>query len=82
MNSALQCLSHTPGIVEYFTRLKLFIGDLNLDNALASKNNKIAIEFAKVINKMWNAKRENNNAFSPFTLKGAIGQENSMFKGY
>ena len=84
MNSALQCLSHTPELTNYFCKLALFKKDLNLDNALASKHNQIAIWFAKFMDRMWNHAKNSygSEVFSPSDLKRSIGMENSMFKGF
>ena len=83
MNSALQCLSHTPELVQYFCRLMLFKEDLNSVNPLASNNNEIAILFAKFLDRMWNSqvKIHGQEVFNPMVLKRAIGTKNSLFKG-
>ena len=87
MNSALQCLSHTPPLIQYFTKLMLFKEQCNLGNTWGSKNNQVAILFAKFLHTMWN---ESLNAksntfmagsFNPFAIKMAIGNKNDMFKG-
>jgi ubiquitin C-terminal hydrolase len=81
MNSALQCLSHTEALTTYFCKLMLFKEDLNLSNKLASKNNEIAILFAKFLNTMWNESENSTKSFNPIMLKRAIGMKNDMFKG-
>lgn len=84
MNSALQCLSHTPALVNYFCKQVIFKDELNNENPLASKHNKIALEFAKFLNRMWNSPKKDwgSEVFSPGQLKAVIGDENSMFKGF
>lgn len=84
MNSALQCLSNTPGLMKYFCKFTLFKDDLNNENPLASKHNMISLEFAKFLNRMWNSPKKGwgDEVFSPAKLKQAIGNENSMFKGF
>lgn len=81
MNSALQCLSHTEPLMLYFCKLMLFKSDLNPGNKLASKNNEIAILFAKFLHTMWNEPRSSQSSFNPILLKRAIGMKNDMFKG-
>ena len=49
MNSALQCLSHTAPLIQYFLRDQLFKQELNPTNPMASKNNEITIYFAKFL---------------------------------
>ena len=73
--------------MNYFCKQLIFKGELNKDNALASKYNKITLEFAKFLNQMWNSPKKesagwNSNSFRPTDLKYAIGVENSMFKGF
>ena len=69
--------------MQYFSRLMLFKTELNNSNPLASKNNEIAIYFAKFLDQMWNSPRKQmGNVFSPAMLKLAIGRANSMFKGF
>jgi hypothetical protein len=79
MNSALQCLSNTPELVNYFCKLMLFKEDLNKQNPLASSNNEIAILFARFLDRMWNHPK--GGVFNPMILKRAIGMKNSLFKG-
>ena len=55
---------------------------MNTNNALASKNNEVAILFAKFLHELWNKKDGHSNCFSPSTLKRSIGNHNSMFKGF
>lgn len=87
MNSALQCLSHTEPLMRYFCKLMLFKGDLNPTNTWGSKNNEIAILFARFLHSMWNEDQSSKSAnswqkaFNPFALKRAIGTKNDMFKG-
>ena len=65
----------------------LFKEQLNPGNTWGSKNNQVAILFAKFLNTMWNeglnAKSNSYMAgcFSPFAIKMAIGTKNDMFKG-
>jgi ubiquitin C-terminal hydrolase len=81
MNSALQCLSHSMPLVSYFCKHLLFKEDLNSSNKLASKNNEIAILFAKFLHTMWNEEENGQKSFNPILLKRAIGIKNDMFKG-
>lgn len=82
MNSALQCLSHTSPLMQYFCREMLFKADLNPKNALASTNNEVTILFAKLLHELWNKGGSYGSAFAPRALKASIGSHNSMFKGF
>ena len=57
MNSALQCLSNTPSLMQYFCKDKLFLEELNKDNKLSSKDNMVTILFSKLLHNLWNTKR-------------------------
>jgi ubiquitin C-terminal hydrolase len=82
MNSALQCLSHTAPLMQYFCRSMGFKADLNPKNALASVNNEVAILFAKFLHEMQNVKASPSAVFNPSALKRTIGAHNSLFKGF
>lgn len=84
MNSALQCLSNTPALVNYFAKHMLFKKEVNPKNALASSCNEVLIQFAKFLNEMWNKQKSGGNYeyFNPIEFKRAVGNNNSMFKGF
>ncbi|KAF5819518.1 putative ubiquitinyl hydrolase 1 [Helianthus annuus] len=50
MNSAIQCLAHTPQLVDYF--LGDFRKDLNFENPLGM-NGKLALAFGDLIRQLW-----------------------------
>ncbi|KAG7280843.1 hypothetical protein CRUP_010825, partial [Coryphaenoides rupestris] len=54
MNSALQCLSNTPPLTEYFLR-SAYLEELNFTNPLGMKG-EIAEAFADVIKQMWSGR--------------------------
>ncbi|XP_060788407.1 ubiquitin carboxyl-terminal hydrolase 11 isoform X2 [Neoarius graeffei] len=54
MNSALQCLSNTPPLTEYFLR-NLYLEELNFTNPLGMKG-EIAEAYADVIKQMWSGR--------------------------
>lgn len=54
MNSALQCLSATEGLMEFFATGK-FLSEINKDNPLG-KGGELATEFGKLMSRMWSGK--------------------------
>lgn len=77
MNSALQCVSNTYGLVKYFIE-KRFIKEINLDNPLGSKG-KLTQKYWGLIRNLWINK---NSVYSPYGIKNAVAQINSIFSGY
>ena len=52
---------------------------------MSSVNNEITILFARLLDQMWNqegGKLYSSDSFNPHILKKAIGNKNSLFKGY
>lgn len=84
MNSMLQCLINTPPLKDYFlkmdeeTKKEAFYKDINADNPLGMKG-MIAIEFGRLIRKMWGGEY---SVVSPTSLKSVIGQYAPQFAGY
>ncbi|KAG2330310.1 hypothetical protein Bca52824_001490 [Brassica carinata] len=76
MNSALQCLAHTPPIVEYF--LQDYSADLNKDNPLGMRG-ELAIEFGELLKKLWSSGR---NAVAPRSFKTKLARFAPQFSGY
>lgn len=74
MNSALQCLSASWPLTNYFLQ-KLFLNEVNLDNPLGTKG-KVLFYYAKLLNELWN---KNITSYSPSSLKNAIEKHNPMF---
>jgi uncharacterized UBP type Zn finger protein len=64
----------------------MFIEDLNSENPMKSANNEITILYAKLLHEMWNKEKPLNtygsDSFNPHQLKKAIGNKNSLFKGF
>ncbi|XP_010542043.1 PREDICTED: ubiquitin carboxyl-terminal hydrolase 9-like isoform X2 [Tarenaya hassleriana] len=76
MNSALQCLAHTPPIVEYF--LQDYSDDLNTQNPLGMCG-ELALAFGELLRKLWSSGR---NAVVPRTFKTKLARFAPQFSGY
>jgi len=77
MNTALQCLSNTLPLTQYFL-LKKFIPDINNDNVLGS-NGEIVFSYIKTLTTLW---AKDVSSFSPNMMKRAAGKMNAMFEGF
>ncbi|CAL8253248.1 unnamed protein product [Arctogadus glacialis] len=77
MNSALQCLSNTPPLTEYFLR-SAYLEELNFTNPLGMKG-EIAEAFADVIKQMWSGR---HHSVVPRIFKTKVGHFASQFLGY
>ncbi|KAL8039905.1 hypothetical protein ABFX02_10G067000 [Erythranthe guttata] len=76
MNSAIQCLVHTPKLVDYF--LGNFRKDLNYENPLGM-NGKLAIAFGDLLRKLWTP---GATPVSPRMFKSTISSFAPRFSGY
>ncbi|CAM8995947.1 unnamed protein product [Rhodiola kirilowii] len=76
MNSALQCLVHTPPIAEYF--LQDYTDDINTKNPLGM-HGELALAFGDLLRKLWSSGR---NAVAPRVFKGKLGRFAPQFSGY
>ncbi|CAF2125121.1 unnamed protein product [Brassica napus] len=76
MNSALQCLAHTPPIIEYF--LQDYSEDINRDNPLGMCG-ELAIAFGELLKKLWSSGR---NAVAPRSFKTKLARFAPQFSGY
>ncbi|KAF8082389.1 hypothetical protein N665_0829s0006 [Sinapis alba] len=76
MNSTLQCLAHTPPIVDYF--LKDYSSDINKDNPLGMRG-ELAIEFGELLRKLWSS---GQNTVAPRSFKTKLGRFAPQFSGY
>ncbi|KAL8526927.1 hypothetical protein ACS0TY_015974 [Phlomoides rotata] len=76
MNSAIQCLAHTPKLVDYF--LGDFRKDLNHGNPLGM-NGKLAIAFGDLLRKLWTP---GVASVAPNMLKSTISSFAPQFNGY
>ncbi|GFQ03504.1 ubiquitin carboxyl-terminal hydrolase 8 [Phtheirospermum japonicum] len=76
MNSAIQCLVHTPKLVDYF--LGNFRRDLNSENPLGMKG-KLAIAFGDLLRKLWSP---GARSVAPSMFKSTIASFAPQFSGY
>ncbi|XP_029471621.1 ubiquitin carboxyl-terminal hydrolase 15 isoform X2 [Rhinatrema bivittatum] len=77
MNSAIQCLSNTPPLTEYFLNDK-YQDELNLDNPLGMRG-EIAKSYAEHIKQMWSGKY---SYVTPRVFKTQVGRFAPQFSGY
>ncbi|XP_063783449.1 ubiquitin carboxyl-terminal hydrolase 15 isoform X3 [Pseudophryne corroboree] len=77
MNSAIQCLSNTPPLTEYFLNDK-YQEELNLDNPLGMRG-EIAKSYAELIKQMWSGKY---SYVTPRSFKTQVGRFAPQFSGY
>uniref|UniRef100_A0A8C7IHY7 ubiquitinyl hydrolase 1 n=1 Tax=Oncorhynchus kisutch TaxID=8019 RepID=A0A8C7IHY7_ONCKI len=77
MNSALQCLSNTPPLTEYFLQ-SAYLEELNFTNPLGMKG-EIAEAYADVIKQMWSGR---HYSVVPRLFKTKVGHFASQFLGY
>jgi hypothetical protein len=74
MNSALQCLSHTKDLKDYFLT-KEYELDINPDNPMGSKDSGLVKSFASLIFELWNGI---GSVVIPSVFKNEIGKFRSM----
>ncbi|XP_033882743.3 ubiquitin carboxyl-terminal hydrolase 15 isoform X2 [Acipenser ruthenus] len=77
MNSAVQCLSNTPPLTEYFLNDK-YQEELNMDNPLGMRG-EIAKAYADLIKQIWSGKF---NYITPRAFKTQVGRFAPQFSGY
>uniref|UniRef100_A0A7N5K4S4 Ubiquitin carboxyl-terminal hydrolase n=1 Tax=Ailuropoda melanoleuca TaxID=9646 RepID=A0A7N5K4S4_AILME len=77
MNSAIQCLSNTPPLTEYFLNDK-YQEELNFDNPLGMRG-EIAKSYAELIKQMWSGKF---SYVTPRAFKTQVGRFAPQFSGY
>jgi len=77
MNSALQCMSNTYDLTEYFLD-NSFVHDLNPKNALGT-GGRLAVAYAELLKEIWYG---NSSHTSPWDFKKVIGKFASQFHGY
>ncbi|PWA23263.1 hypothetical protein CCH79_00018968 [Gambusia affinis] len=83
MNSALQCLSNTPPLTEYFLRSS-YLDELNFTNPLGMKG-EIAEAYADIIKQMWSGRHYSvvPRVFKvPLAHRTKVGHFASQFLGY
>eukprot|EP01028_Stygiella_incarcerata_P007492 TRINITY_DN3102_c0_g1_i1.p1 TRINITY_DN3102_c0_g1~~TRINITY_DN3102_c0_g1_i1.p1 ORF type:complete len:958 (+),score=216.20 TRINITY_DN3102_c0_g1_i1:428-2875(+) len=77
MNSALQCLSHSKELVEFFMTGQ-YRRDINKKNVLGTKG-VLAEEYARLLTNLWSG---DYSSFSPRDLKFSISTFAPQFSGY
>lgn len=76
MNSAIQCLVHTPPLVEYF--LQDYSEDINRENPLGM-NGELALAFGKLLRELWCS---GQRAVAPRSFKSTLSRFAPQFSGY
>nr|GME00539.1 ubiquitin carboxyl-terminal hydrolase 9 [Ipomoea batatas] len=76
MNSALQCLVHTPPLAEYF--LQDYSDEINRHNPLGM-HGELALVFGELLRKLWSSGR---TSVAPRAFKGKLGRFAPQFSGY
>ncbi|XP_068649713.1 ubiquitin carboxyl-terminal hydrolase 9-like [Aristolochia californica] len=76
MNSALQCLVHTPPLVKYF--LKDYSMEINRENPLGLQG-ELAIAFGELLRQMWSSEK---TSIAPRSFKTKLARFASQFSGY
>ncbi|MCL7044181.1 hypothetical protein MKW94_030699 [Papaver nudicaule] len=76
MNSSLQCLFHTPPLVEYF--LQDYTEEINKQNPLGL-HGELAIAFGDLLRKIWSSGRA---PIAPRVFKGKLARFAPQFSGY
>ncbi|KAF5336704.1 hypothetical protein D9758_015091 [Tetrapyrgos nigripes] len=86
MNSAVQCLAHTPEVAEYFLS-GVFEQELNPDNPLGM-HGQIAQAFAALLHKIWSttfqstSSYSSSHSYSPREFKSTLSRFAPQFSGY
>ncbi|KAE8725341.1 Ubiquitin carboxyl-terminal hydrolase 9 [Hibiscus syriacus] len=76
MNSALQCLVHTPPLVKYF--LKDYSDEINTQNPLGM-HGELALAFGELLRKLWSS---GQTSIAPRVFKGKLARFAPQFSGY
>ncbi|WOL08121.1 ubiquitin carboxyl-terminal hydrolase 9 [Canna indica] len=76
MNSALQCLVHTPPLVDYF--LQDYSEEINKENPLGLQG-ELAIVFGELLRKLWSSGR---TSVAPRAFKAKLARFAPQFSGY
>lgn len=77
MNSALQCLSNTPELTEYFLTDR-YVPEINRTNLLGMKG-LVAESYANLLKDVWSGKY---SVISPVDFKTTIGKFRPQFSGF
>ncbi|XP_042520355.1 ubiquitin carboxyl-terminal hydrolase 9-like [Macadamia integrifolia] len=76
MNSAIQCLVHTPPLVEYF--LQDYSEEINKQNPLGM-HGELAFAFGDLLRRLWSSGR---TPLAPRAFKGKLARFAPQFSGY
>ncbi|CAA0843231.1 Ubiquitin carboxyl-terminal hydrolase 9 [Striga hermonthica] len=76
MNSAVQCLVHTPNLVDYF--LQDYTDEINKQNPLGM-HGELALAFGELLRKLWSSGR---TPVAPRVFKGKLSRFAPQFSGY
>ncbi|KAJ4955135.1 hypothetical protein NE237_011918 [Protea cynaroides] len=76
MNSAIQCLVHTPPLVEYF--LQDYSEEINQKNPLGM-HGELALGFGDLLRRLWSSGR---TPIAPRAFKGKLARFAPQFSGY
>ncbi|XP_010267386.1 PREDICTED: ubiquitin carboxyl-terminal hydrolase 9-like isoform X2 [Nelumbo nucifera] len=76
MNSAIQCLVHTPPLLEYF--LQDYNEEINKQNPLGL-HGELAVAFGELLRKLWSSGR---TPIAPRAFKGKLARFAPQFSGY
>ncbi|KAF7828086.1 ubiquitin carboxyl-terminal hydrolase 9 [Senna tora] len=76
MNSAIQCLVHTPPLVKYF--LQDYSEEINVENPLGMRG-ELALAFGELLRKLWSSGR---TTVAPRVFKGKLARFAPQFSGY
>ncbi|KAI0289608.1 hypothetical protein BC826DRAFT_914263 [Russula brevipes] len=79
MNSALQCLAHTPQLTDYFLT-DVFTQELNPDNPLGMRG-EIAQSFGALLQRIWSDTSQ-TTSYSPREFKSVLSRFAPQFSGY
>ncbi|XP_024528221.1 ubiquitin carboxyl-terminal hydrolase 5 [Selaginella moellendorffii] len=76
MNSALQCLVHTPQLTTFF--LQDYSKEINRDNMMGTKG-ELAVAFGELLRKVWSPK---SSPYSPRSFKMKLSRFAPQFSGF
>ena len=76
MNSAIQCLSHTPLLTQYFLSHS-YRADINTVNEMGAQG-RLAIGYANLVSELWMRRRR---CVNPRVFKNVIAKFNDQFAG-
>lgn len=78
MNSALQCVSNTFPLTQYFLK-GTYREDLNYSNPLGTKGAALALAYADLLEDMW---KGTSSLVSPWNFKKVLGKFATQFSGF